>query len=394
MEGQARIIVGASEVAGDRRHLYLLFERSDGSQIVVRGGPDSRVEGNEIGNLIGSTVLGSENYGHIVVDTARYVAPYEAALQRQRDGSFVPIPIDQANPADPSLARDARGELIRQTVVAPDWPAPGETHERRVAWTGTDAELETKLGAALEAGGQINAAQLEYSPLYNNSNGVVGTLMNAASVTHVLPKDKDGNTVRAPNFGEDLHEHVGIGSNRSGNRFDGTQWYDDDGRRILPPASGQPVVPLDPTERRRGSSDDLRISAVDRPDDPVFGQIARGVERMIASVGGVPRETGDRMTWRLYALAKETGMDRVDAVARGGEGTRARQGEYVFLVKDDPASSLYERQQLRTADAVETPVERSQALAQAAERQLQAKSMTQSAELQETLQQPQPGMRA
>lgn len=41
-DGQAKIIVGASVVAGDRRHLYLLFERIDGSQIVVRGGPDTR----------------------------------------------------------------------------------------------------------------------------------------------------------------------------------------------------------------------------------------------------------------------------------------------------------------------------------------------------------------
>ena len=162
-DGQAKIIVGASAVAADRRHLYLLFERVDGSQIVVRGGPDTRTEGNEIGNLLGSTVLGSENYGHIVVDTAPYVAPYEAAIQRQADGSFTPIRLDQADPNDPSLARDARGNLIRRTIVAPDWPAPGETHERIVAWTGSDSELETKLNAALKAGSQINFAHLEYS---------------------------------------------------------------------------------------------------------------------------------------------------------------------------------------------------------------------------------------
>ena len=50
-EKNARIIVGASEVAGDRRHLYLPFERSDGSRIVVRGGPDARSEGNDLANL-------------------------------------------------------------------------------------------------------------------------------------------------------------------------------------------------------------------------------------------------------------------------------------------------------------------------------------------------------
>lgn len=393
-EGQAQIIVGASEVAGDRRHLYLLFQRSDGSQVVVRGGPDASPEGNPIGNLAGSTFLGSENYGHIVVDAAPYVPPYEAALQRQPDGGFIAIPIDKADPLDPSLARDARGDLVRQTVVAPDWPAPGETHERTVAWTGTDAELEAKLRVALAAGGQINAAQLEYSPIYNNSNGVVSNLMDAANIKQVLPKDEKGNPVRAPNFGEDLYENVGLGSSRSGNRFDGKQWYDDDGRRIQPPSSGQPVVPLDPTERRHGSSDNFRISAVETPaNDPVFGQIAQGVERMNASVGGVPQESSDRMTWRLYALAKETGMDRVDNVALGGNGTEARAGEYVFLIKGDPGGNLYERQQLRTADALETPVEQSQLLAQNAEQRQQAKTAAQQVEM-ETLQQPQPNMRA
>jgi hypothetical protein len=79
-EKSARIIVGASEVAGDRRHLYLLFERSDGSRIVVRGGPDARSEGNDLANLAESTLLGSEKFGHLVVDAAPYVPPYEAAL--------------------------------------------------------------------------------------------------------------------------------------------------------------------------------------------------------------------------------------------------------------------------------------------------------------------------
>lgn len=386
-DGQAKIIVGASVVAGDRRHLYLLFERIDGSQIVVRGGPDTRAEGNEIGNLLGSTLLGSENYGHIVVDTAPYVAPYEAAFQRQADDSFAAIRLDQANPNDPSLVRDAHGDLIRRTIVAPDWPAPGETHERIVAWTGSDAELEKKLNAALKAGSQINSAQLEYSPLYNNSNGVVSNLMNAADVTPILPNDKDGRKVRAPNFGEEIYEDIGIGSNRSGNRFDGTQWYDNDGRKIQPPLSGQPVVPLDPTEHQRGSSGDFKISAAHQlPDDPVFGQIANGVDRMNASVGDVPKDVSDRMTWRLYALAKETGMDRVDDVALGRQGNNCQNGEYVFLIKGDPACGLYERQQIRTADAIETPVGQSQAIVQANGQQAE-KSIDQYTQLQEAHQQ-------
>lgn len=130
------------------------------------------------------------------------------------------------------------------------------------------------------------------------------------------------------------------------------------------------------------------------PDDPVFSQISDGVERMNAFVRDVPRETADRMTWRLYALAKETGMDRVDEVVLGRKGSIAGEGEYVFLVKGDPGSTIYERHHLRTADAVDTSVEQSRALAQVGEQQQQARSNSQQALLQDALQQPHPGLRA
>jgi len=71
-EGQAKIIVGASEVAGDRRHTYLLFENSAGQQIVVRGGPDARSEGNDLANFAESTALGSKKFGNIVVEAAPF----------------------------------------------------------------------------------------------------------------------------------------------------------------------------------------------------------------------------------------------------------------------------------------------------------------------------------
>lgn len=41
-DGKAHIIVGASPVAADRRHAYVLFQNSQGETIVVRGGPDAR----------------------------------------------------------------------------------------------------------------------------------------------------------------------------------------------------------------------------------------------------------------------------------------------------------------------------------------------------------------
>lgn len=169
---KATILVGASEVAGDRRHLYLLFQKSDGSQTVVRGGPDTRAEGNDLANFAESTVLGSEKFGHIIVQAAPYVAPYEVGYRLKQDGNYERVPLNQLDPSDPGIARDVRGDVVKETITAPDWPAPGERHERIVAWSGSDQELAAKLESAVKAAEQINHAQLEYSPLYNNSNGV------------------------------------------------------------------------------------------------------------------------------------------------------------------------------------------------------------------------------
>jgi hypothetical protein len=395
MEDQnAKIIVGASEVAGGRRHLYLLFQRSDGSQIVVRGGPDARAEGNDLANFAESTLLGTKKFGHIVVDAAPYVPPYEAALQRQSDGSFRPIPRDRVDPADPALARDPQGRLITQTITAPDWQFPGQHHERAVAWQGSDSELEGKLQAALRTGAQINAAQLEYSPLSNNSNGVVGNLMEAAGVRPVLPSGADGKAVQAPNFGEDLYQDVGMASARGGYRLDGAQWYSEDDRKIAPPRAGEPIVPLEPApQRNRGSSGGFETSQTPPMpgDETLLAQIRDGVGRIDASLGRPPDEASERMTASLYALAKQQGMDRVDQVVLGNAGTRAAQGEYIFLVKGDPATSIYQREQMKTADAVAAPVEQSLARAQEIGRD-QSREMVDSRRQQE-METPAPSLR-
>ncbi|MEA9555498.1 XVIPCD domain-containing protein [Xanthomonas nasturtii] len=378
---KATIFVGASEVAGDRRHLYLLFQKSDGSQTVVRGGPDTRAEGNDLENFAESTVLGSEKFGHIIVQAAPYVAPYEVGYRLKQDGNYERVPLNQLDPSDPGIARDVRGDVVKETIAAPDWPAPGERHERIVAWSGSDQELAAKLESAVKAGEQINHAQLEYSPLHNNSNGVVSNLLKASGVQPVLPKNAQGETVNAPDFGEDLYQDVGAASVRSGYRFDGKQWFDADDRRIAPPTSGQPLVPQDPAAPSRGSSDGFKLSAqAPSPSDPMFAQIQDGVHRIDHSLNRVPDAASDRMTWSLYALAKEQGLERVDSVVLGEAGARAAAGEYVFLVQGDPSTSVYHREQMRTADAVESSVEQSQARVQSAE---QTRALAMSAETQE-----------
>jgi len=169
--------------------------------------------------------------------------------------------LDQAWLDDPTLLRNAEGKIIVNEQRAPDWPLPDEAHERKVVWHGTDQELEKKLAAANAGGLQINDARMEYSPLYNNSNGVTSTLMKAAGITPTLPKGKSGEAVDAPDFGENLYQDVGPGSHRSGYWFNGEQWYDGDDRKIQPPQAGAKTVPLEPESKSHSGSGSLRISA-------------------------------------------------------------------------------------------------------------------------------------
>ena len=266
-DSEAKIIVGTSPVAAGRRHAYLLFERSDGSRTVVRGGPDARAEGGDFQNFSESTFLGSEKFGHIRVDVAPYVAPYLFVVQEQPDGSDLRVPVEQANPDDPALRRNRQGQVIVGRQHAPDWPMPGEKHERLVVWQGTDRELADRLDSAILAGQQINDARLEYSPLYNNSNGAASTLLMAAGVKPALPLAEDGRPVDAPNFGENLYQHVGLASRRSGYRFDGNDWYDSDDRKIRPPKSGEPTIRIEPEDRDRSPTGSFDSSSRDMREE-------------------------------------------------------------------------------------------------------------------------------
>ncbi len=339
---EAKIIVGTSPVAADRRHAYLIFQRSDGSQMVVRGGPDARTEGNDLTNFVESTLLGSDKFGNIRVDTAPYVPPYNAVYQRQTDGSIRPIPVDQAKPDDPALFRDAQGNVVVQQEVAPDWPLPGEKHERLVVWRGTDQELERKLHSALAAGKQINDAKLEYSPLYNNSNGVASTLLKAADVAPSLPLGKDGKKVDAPDFGENLYQDVGLASSRSGYRFDGKQWYDGDDRKIKPPQSGEPTVPLDPNDEKKSRSGSLHSSLDNTPQEGQHGRQAFG--------------TGDHDLDRLAASLLANDDAEVSRVSAQIEQSPQVQA-YAQLGRDLVAAQQREElQQQETARQIQGPI--------------------------------------
>lgn len=377
MPGDAKVIVGASEVAGGRRHLYLLFEHADGSRIVVRGGPDTRTEGNDLQNFAESTLLGSDKFGHIRVDAEPYVPPYTVAIRVGRNQELQVVPLDQVEPQDRSLLRDANGQLVVQQQVAPDWQWPGQFHERVVAWRGTDEQLDVKLRAALDAGRQINQAQLEYSPLGNNSNGVVSALMTAAIVPHVLPRDREGHAVNAPNFGEPLYQDVGAGTYRSGYSFDGRVWRDDEDRQIKPPRHGQAVEPTGPVDQTPSRSGSLDLSAVQRGGEsnparlPVMlsNDDARLLDRIVgqfqpvdAAHGKCWDEASDRICASLLKMAKQKGFNASDdlRVAFNQPTERHAAGALVHLYRVGPDASpdpFANRAHMTTADALSMPVE-------------------------------------
>lgn len=394
-DGEAKIIVGASPVAAGRRHTYLIFEHADGRQEVLRGGPDRRSEGNDLANLAGSTLLGSNNFGNIRVDNAPYEPPYSAVYTQNADGSVTPHPADKADLKDPALLRDAQGAPIRQTEVSPDWPLAGEHHERQTVWTGSEADMQAKLTAARQAGQQINDAQLEYSPLYNNSNGVTSNLMKAAGVEPALPKDQHGAAVNAPDFGDDLYKDVGLASHRSGNHFNGTQWFDNDNRPIQPPKSDQPTVPLDPNREPSHGSFDSRSSGgpradadmrhADHPDQAMYRQAYDGVATFDRSIGRTPDQHTEQLAAAMTAQSKADGLNGIGMVVMNDDRSRA-----YAVDGTNPSDPFRKHSSVDVAQAANQPVDVSNR--QLNETNAQAQTAQQTSIQQQSAQQDGPRM--
>jgi len=376
---QARILIGSSPVAAGNRHTYLLFERSDGSQTVVRGGPTRNPQGDPLWALADSTLLGADRYGDIKVSSSPYQASYPA-YQRVTDSGVESIPVAGGDPFDATLKRDPHGNPIVRQERGIDWPLPGEYHERRVLWTGADAELQAKLLMAREAGKQITNAGLEYSPLSNNCNNVSTALLTAIGVTPALPTQTAGTTVSAPAFDEPLYQSIGPGGWRSGYQFDGRSWKDDDGRVIPPPVKGeatQPLGPQAPAPSRPGSSSaQLDPPARERdgllhpshPGHDLYLQAYAGVARLDEQFGRTPDEQSQRLAAALAAQGRTDGLETIQQVLLNDTGTRA------FAVDNADASAPWARRSaVEVMTALQQPLEEStaqieQANARAAER--------------------------
>jgi len=281
--GTAGIYVGASPAKAGRSHLYLLFEDSNGDTTVLRGGPERPGGEAQERAFIDSTVFGDDVFGKVKFESGPYLAPHHVVFFKEDAERIDPIPREFVASDDPRLQRDATGEVVFELKRSPDWPRVGELHHHEVLWRGSDVELQAKLGAALSAGRQINQAALEYSPLFNNSNGVAGVLMHAAGVEPKLPRKPDGTYVDAPDFGERLYQHVGAASSRSGYSFDGRQWRDENEVLIVVPDAYDGATPVQHGEHAREAADD----AMDGPSSGAGTTSAAGPRADAASTGDV-----------------------------------------------------------------------------------------------------------
>lgn len=96
---------------------------------------------------------------------------------------------------------------------------------------------------------------------------------------------------------------------------------------------------------------------------PTHERIREQVQEIDRSLGRVPDESSERVAAALWAEANAQRLHRIDGVVLGQKGTKAEAGEYVFAY-----SGSSERPSdwvgVKTAEAVQTPVEQSLAKAE------------------------------
>jgi len=137
--------------------------------------------------------------------------------------------------------------------------------------------------------------------------------------------------------------------------------------------NGRPAPKLPEPERAPGRFEDASLGT-----DPLFQSLRGHVQTMDRAMGRTPDEASDRVAAALCAECRANGLTRVDGVVLGQKGGSAQPGEYVFAY-----SGSSERPSdwvgVRTAEAVQTPVEQSLAKAETLQRQqtMEAQQMAQ-----------------
>ena len=140
--------------------------------------------------------------------------------------------------------------------------------------------------------------------------------------------------------------------------------------------NGRPAPKLPEPERAPGRFEDASLGT-----DPFFQSLRDHVHTMDRSMGRTPDEASDRVAAALCAECRANGLTRVDGVVLGQKGGSAQPGEYVFAYSGS-SQRPSDWVGVRTADAVQTPVEQSLAKAETLQRQ-QAVEAPQIAQVQQ-----------
>ena len=132
-----------------------------------------------------------------------------------------------------------------------------------------------------------------------------------------------------------------------------------------PAPTGPEVAPLSPSAAPGPSG--LTPGDTALLHDRLYGAMRGHVHAMDRALGRTPDEASDRVAAALCAECRANGLTRVDGVVLGQKGTRAEPGEYVFAYSG-PADRPHDWVGVKTAEAVQTPVEQSLAKAEALQR--------------------------
>lgn len=116
-----------------------------------------------------------------------------------------------------------------------------------------------------------------------------------------------------------------------------------------------------------GKASKAHPDAMAATEPPLLADIRRGVRELDASMGRAPDAASERMTASLYALARESGLARVDHVVLSVSSGAVKRGENVFVVQGGLTDPTHDIAHMKTAAAVSTPIEHSMQRAAAAE---------------------------
>ena len=124
-----------------------------------------------------------------------------------------------------------------------------------------------------------------------------------------------------------------------------------------------PPTPAQAPQRQEPSSNPAQ-----RVEDALYAPLRDQVYAMDRAMGRTPDEASDRVAAALCAECRANGLTRVDGVVLGQKGGSAQPGEYVFAYAAS-AERPSDWVGVKTAEAVQTPVEQSLAKAETLQRQ-------------------------